>query len=86
MNKVFLALYDHKHGQDMSAHTTEQGAFNQCAQWARNGLQDMWNSLTSEEYKSYSEMSDDDLVACWSKLTGWTEFFKIENLNVQGEN
>ena len=81
MNKVFLALWDHKHGQDMSAHTTEEGAFNQCVQWARETIEE-WEDFPDEDETSYAELSDEDLFNSWGDITGHTEFMMIETLDL----
>lgn len=81
MNKVFLALWDHKHGQDMSAHATEEGAYNQCVQWARETVEH-WDRFADEGDAAYAELSDEDLFNSWGDITGHTEFFTIETLDV----
>ena len=85
MNKIFLALWDHKHGQDMSAHTTEQGAFNQCVQWARGTVEE-WEERSWQKVGGIAELSDKELFSSWGDITGHTEFFTIEVLDLLGEN
>jgi len=84
-DKVFLALWDHKHGQDMSAHTSEQGAFNQCVQWARGTVEE-WEGFADEDEAVYAELSDKELFSSWSDITGHTEFLTIEVLDLLGDN
>ena len=84
-DKVFLALWDHKHGQDMSAHTTEEGAFNQCVQWARGTVEE-WEGFADEGEAVYAELSDKELFSSWGDITGHTEFFTIEVLDLLGDN
>jgi hypothetical protein len=84
-DKVFLALWDHKHGQDMSAHTTEEGAFNQCVQWARGTVEE-WEGFADEDEAVYAELSDKELFSSWGDITGHTEFFTIEVLDLLGDN
>jgi hypothetical protein len=81
-DKVFLALWDHKHGQDMSAHTTEQGAFNQCVQWARASVR----PLNVRMVGGIAELSDEELFNSWGDITGHTEFLTVEVLDVVGDN
>ena len=73
---VWLAKWDHKHGEDISIHTTEEGAGKQCTTWARQALED-W--ATPEELEFYSDLTDDDLIAAWPEITGETEFLFVED-------
>jgi hypothetical protein len=73
---VWLAKWDHKHGEDISIHTTEEGAGKQCATWAREALED-W--AIPEELEFYKYLPDDDLIAHWPELTGETEFLFVED-------
>ena len=76
---IFLAVWEHKHGQDVSAHTTKEGAFKQCTKWAREALED-WQD---DSYKKYT---DEDLFWGWPEITGETEFLTInETLLHEGE-
>jgi hypothetical protein len=84
-DKVFLALWDHKHGQDMSAHTSEQGAFNQCVQWARETVEE-WEGFADGTTIYYAELSDKELFSSWSDITGHTEVMTVEVLDVVGDN
>ena len=70
---VYLAKWDHKHGQDISAHTTEDGAYNQCIQWARDTLEDWGGDL-------YENISDAELFSNWTEITGYNEFFEVDEL------
>ena len=70
---IHLAVWDHKHGLDMSAHTTEKGAFKQCVDWAREALEE-WQD---DSYKSYT---DEDLYSSWGDITGFTEFFRVDTV------
>ena len=78
---VWLAKWDHKHGEDISIHTTEEGAGKQCATWAREALED-W--ATPEEFEFYNNLTDDDLIAHWPELTGETEFLFVEDHALYG--
>ena len=84
-DKVFLALWDHKHGQDMSAHTTEEGAFNQCVQWARGTVEE-WEGFADGATIYYAELSDKELFNSWGDITGHTEFLTVEALDLLGDN
>ena len=72
---IYLAIWDHKHGQDVSAHTTEEGARKQLVDWARDALLE-WQTHEEESY--YGNMRDSDLLGCWSEITGDTEFFRVD--------
>mgnify|MGYP005829867455 CR=1 FL=1 len=69
---VWLAKWDHKHGEDISIHTTEDGARKQLVTWARGVLED-WQD------DSYKNVSDKDLLDNWPEITGETEFLFVED-------
>jgi len=73
---VWVAKWDHKHGEDLTLHTTEEGAGKQCAAWAREELES-W--ATPEELDFYKNLSDDDLISQWGELTGEHEYFSVED-------
>jgi hypothetical protein len=75
--RIYLATWAHKHGQDISAHTTEVGAQKQLVAWARETLEDwMWPN----ENHPYTEYTDEDLIGNWGEISGDTEFFTIQEL------
>ena len=74
---IFLAQWDHKHGQDVSAHKTEKGAFDQCVVWMRECLNE-WYAPDDEDHERYSQMSDDDLFESWTDITGDREYMTVE--------
>ena len=78
---VWIATWDHKHGVDMSVHTTEEGAGKQCAAWARGSLEE-W--ATPEELDFYTNLSDDDLISKWGEISGETEFFEVRRNLLHG--
>jgi len=77
---IFLAEYNHKHGDDYSVHTTEEGAQN----WFRGIVSD-WKEefIDSGDEDPYNDYSLDDLIDCWGDVTGHTEFFNIHELELQ---
>lgn len=81
--RIYLATWDHKHGQDISAHTTNDGAFKQCVKWARETLEE-WTCFCEDERTvlHYEEMNDEELVGEWGELTGYSEFFKVDSLSL----
>ena len=80
--RIYLAVWDHKHGQDVSAHTTENGAAKQCTLWAREALED-W--LTREEVDYHENLSDDELLRHWPEISGDTEFFRVDEVQLHEE-
>ena len=74
--QIHLVTWDHKHGTDYSAHKSYGGAFLQCVQWARETLED-WG-----ETKNYADYTDSELIINWTEISGDTEFFKIENIQL----
>jgi len=77
---VYLAEYEHKHGNDYSIHTTHEGA----QTWFRDIVRD-WKSefFDPDGEEPYNEYSIDDLIDCWGEVTGHTEFFNIHELELQ---
>ena len=73
---VWVAKWEHKHGDDIAIHATEEGAGKQCATWAREVLGE-W--ATPEELSFYNDLTDDDLIAAWPEITGETEFLYVED-------
>tara|TARA_R110000751_G_scaffold125918_2_gene227659 strand:- start:398 stop:637 length:240 start_codon:yes stop_codon:yes gene_type:complete len=73
---IHLATWDHKHGTDYSAHKSYGGALLQCVQWARETLES-WGE--AENYKDYT---DSELISSWTQISGDTEFFKIEDIQL----
>ena len=65
---VWAAKWEHKHGEDISLHTTEEGARKQLVAWARGSL-DGWNA----------DANDQDLVDNWCEITGETEALYVED-------
>jgi hypothetical protein len=80
---IYLAVWDHKHGQDVSAHTTENGAFNQCVQWARCTVEE-WEARSWQKVGGIAELSDEELFNSWGDITGDTEFFRVEPTQLHG--
>ena len=77
MNKVFLALWDHKHGQDMRAFSTHEDAEEQLRQWAIQYV-DEWTPLNEE----FENQTPEELVSNWSEISCHTEFMTIETLDL----
>jgi len=72
----FLLVWDHKHGHDLSLHSTHAKA-----RAIGVGLM----RETSEEWNmDTSHLSDDDLWSTWTELSGDSEFFSIQQLSVDG--
>ena len=76
VGQIHLATWDHKHGTDYSAHKSYGGAFLQCVQWAKEALED-WG-----ETKNYADYTDAELIINWTEISGDTEFFKIEDIQL----
>ena len=72
---IFLAIWDHKHGQDVSVHTTRKGAQKQLIAWARDALEG-WT--WPNENHPYTEYTDKDLIGNWGEITGDSEYFRID--------
>lgn len=74
-NVVYVVVYDHKHGQDLSAHKTLESAREKRAQMMRENLAE-WND------DDYENIPDGELHLHWPELSGYTEFFSIEGLEL----
>jgi hypothetical protein len=81
---VWVAKWEHKHGEDISIHTTEEGARKQLVAWARGTL-DEWH-IDGKQYSSldvcgeeHPTFDDDALIKAWSELTGETEVLYVED-------
>jgi len=79
---IYLATWDHKHGQDISAHTTDEGAFQQCVAWMRETLEEWVDYHSSDEEAYYSSLSDSDLFDSWPEITGDNEFMSVQDLQL----
>jgi len=80
LTKVYLAKYEHKHGTEEVAFTTQQGAADQLKAWAEEYVGD-WDAFGSVEGEpTYSEMDADKLVDRWTNITGGNEFLYIDEL------
>ena len=74
---IYLAQWDHKHGQDVSAHASEDGAFEQCVAWMREHFDEWRGFLDPDEEEHYKSLKDTDLFSAWSEITGHTEFMSV---------
>jgi len=81
---VWAAKWEHKHGEDISLHTTEEGARKQLVAWARETLEE-WH-IDGKQYSSldvcgeeHPTFDDDALIEAWPELTGETEFLYVED-------
>jgi len=73
---VWVAKWEHKHGEDLAIHTTEEGARKQLVAWAR-GCVEEWT--TPEELSFYNNLPDAHLIARWFEITGEAESLYVED-------
>tara|TARA_R110002012_G_scaffold292704_1_gene487972 strand:+ start:95 stop:358 length:264 start_codon:yes stop_codon:yes gene_type:complete len=73
---VCIAVYEHKHGDDMSVHRTIEGAEAELREIARENL-DNWGE-DPDKYANMSVEEQDELCRNWHDMTGMSEFMKIE--------
>jgi hypothetical protein len=76
---IYIALWTHAQGQEVSAHTTEDGAYNQCADWAKLSLE-KW--VTPEQQHRYINMDKRALANNWSEVTDFDEFLRVEEVEL----
>ena len=74
---VWAAKWEHKHGEDISLHTTEEGARKQLVAWARGNLE-VWDPYV-DNLETYASKSDEDLIDDWGDITGYTESLYVED-------
>ncbi len=75
MDSVYVLVYDHKHGQDLSVHKTVDGARAQRVVMMRDILA-TWND------NDYHSIPDSELHLHWPEISGYSEFFSIEGLEI----
>jgi hypothetical protein len=85
MKMIFLAVWDHKHGQDVSAHVTEDGAQKQLVIWARENLEE-WVYPKDDWDNYYTGLNDGALIKAWPEVTGNTEFFRVDEVQLHEDN
>ena len=74
---IYLAQWDHKHGQDVSAHLSEASARKQCVAWMREHFDDWCSFLEPDKEEYFKSLNDTDLFNAWGEITGYTEFMSI---------
>ena len=76
---VCLAVYEHKHGDDLSVHRTFAGAEAHLRTVARENLEG-WG----EDIAKYGDniASWNEVVRSWHDIAGMTEFMRIEVLTL----
>ena len=79
---IFLATWDHKHGQDISAHTTEPGAFQQCVEWMRETLDEWVPFYAQDDDHCTGGMTDEELFESWGDVTGGNEFMTVQPIDL----
>jgi|TARA_Y100000310_G_scaffold62254_1_gene57573 hypothetical protein len=72
---VYLVVWDHKHGRDLSVHKTLDGARAQRLEWMKDALLE-WND------DDWNDIPDSELHLHWPEISGYTEFFSIEGLEL----
>tara|TARA_Y100001973_G_C5060288_1_gene262314 strand:- start:268 stop:582 length:315 start_codon:yes stop_codon:yes gene_type:complete len=80
---IYLAHWNYSDGNDVSAHTTETGAFKQCVRWMRETL-DEWHPPGSWDRDHYSKMSDNDLLSLWPEITDG-EYMSVDKVILHRE-
>ena len=73
---VFILKHDHKHGTDITVYSS----YDMARFYGIHLMRDM----AAEWGEEVSHLSDDELWAAWTELSGEIEFFSIEECFVQG--
>jgi len=77
---IYVATWERKHGQDLSAHATRDAAENWCHDIMKDSLCEWTYHMGIHEASAYQNMTGKELWECWSEITGDTEFFSVEKL------
>ena len=76
MKEVYLLVWNHKHGNDFFAFSSEEAAI-------KHGLEIMRDNLREwGEPKELQKLSDDDLWNSWCDISGSTEYFDVYSLDI----
>jgi hypothetical protein len=73
---VFILKHDHKHGADITVHSSYDGA----RFYGNHLMREMTAEWGEDEA---AQLSDDELWSAWTELSGETEFFSIEEHSVR---
>ena len=73
---VCIAIYEHKHGEDMSVHRTIAGAEANLREIARENLEVWGEDL--DEWANMSIEEQDEFCRNWHDMAGMSEFMRIE--------
>ena len=76
---VWVAKWEHKHGEDLAIHTTEEGARKQLVAWARETLDDWCSDPKDDWDKEHAALDDAALIEAWREITGETESLYVED-------
>jgi uncharacterized protein YbaA (DUF1428 family) len=86
MNSIWIAKYHHRHGEDISVHTTRAGALRQVAAWAREWLKE-YEKDDADAAKMRAIIANperhEELVFEWIDYTNNQEDFNLEQLAVK---
>ena len=69
---IYVVVWSHKHGEDISLHKTEAGAEAKRLHWMRDTLES-WGVG-----HQYYHISDAELHLHWTEISGESEFFSID--------
>ena len=76
---VCIAVYEHKHGDDMSVHRTIEGAEAHLREIAKENLEE-WGEDTAQHGDDVEAWNE--VWRNWHDMTGMTEFMRIEVLTL----
>jgi|TARA_R110000850_G_scaffold104537_1_gene214991 hypothetical protein len=76
---VCIAVYEHKHGDDMSVHRTIEGAEAHLREIAKENLEE-WGEDTAQHGDDVEAWNE--VWRNWHDMTGMTEFMRIEALTL----
>jgi hypothetical protein len=85
--KIWLAKYDHRHGEDLSAHRTREGALARIAAWASEWIEDVPAARDPAKYLAIKSLiADPDghrtLLFAWREYTDGCEDMNLEELEI----
>jgi len=77
---IYLAVWTHLHGQEIAAHTTKEGAYEQCIVWASEFLNEKEDA--DQYIAKLADYSNIELCANWCEITNYTEFLRVDTVEI----
>jgi hypothetical protein len=76
LKNIYVALWTHEQGQEISVHTTKDGAYEQCIAWANESLNKKED--VGQQINEFVNYTNSELCANWCEITNYTEFLRVD--------